>query len=65
LQLVKDTFYAWREDKALRLGAALSFYSLFSLPLLLIIVIAVAGLIFREEAVRGRILSQFQSMIGE
>ncbi|MGD1074984.1 MAG: YihY/virulence factor BrkB family protein [Thermodesulfovibrionales bacterium] len=63
LQLLEDTFSAWKEDNALRLGAAVSFYTVLSLPPLLIIVIAVGGLAFGEEAVRQRLVSQFQSML--
>lgn len=64
LRLLKDTFSAWKKDNALRLGAALSFYTVCSLPPLLIIVIAIAGLALGEEAVRSQIISKFQTMIG-
>ena len=40
----------WNRDKAPRLGAALAYYTLFSLAPLLIIAIAVAGFVFGEEA---------------
>lgn len=45
------------------LGAALSYYTVFSLPPLLLIVIAVAGLLFGGEAASGRIVKEFQGFI--
>jgi membrane protein len=45
-------------------SAALAFYTLFSLAPLLIVVIAVAGLVFGEDAVRGQIVSQFAGLMG-
>src|SRR5690349_14152277 len=44
--LVKQTFRDWTDDKAPRLGAALAYYSIFSLAPLLVICLAVAGLFF-------------------
>jgi len=42
--ILKEAGYAWQEDKAPRLGAALAFYTMFSLAPLVLIAIAVAGL---------------------
>lgn len=64
-QLVKDTASEWLEDKAPRLGAALAYYTIFSLAPLLVIVIAIAGLVFGREAVQGHIAQQLQNLIGE
>ena len=47
------------------MGAALSYYTLFSLAPLLIIVIAVAGAVFGQEAARGEIVSQLRALMGE
>ncbi|MBI3942837.1 MAG: YihY/virulence factor BrkB family protein [Chloroflexi bacterium] len=63
--LLKDTFNAWNEDKAPRLAAALAYYTIFSMAPLLIIVIAIAGLVFGEAAVRGQIVGQIQGLVGE
>ncbi len=49
-QILKDTYSEWSEDKAPRLAAALAYYAMFALAPLLIIVIAIAGLVFGEEA---------------
>lgn len=63
--LVKETFAEWSEDKASRLAAALSYYTLFSLAPLLVIVIAIASLFLDAEAARGAINNQIDGMIGE
>src|SRR5205823_1600566 len=62
--LLKDTFTEWGEDRASRLGAAVAFYTVFSLTPLLVVVIAVAGFVFGEKAVRGEIVGQIQGLIG-
>jgi membrane protein len=54
----------WIADKAAKLGASLSFYTIFSLAPLLIIAISVAGLIFGEEAARGEIVGQIKGLVG-
>jgi len=63
--LLKDTAANWSKHKAARLGAALSYYSIFSLGPLLVIAVAVAGLTFREEAVRGEVSAQLQALLGD
>lgn len=63
-KLLKATFDAWMEDNALRLSAALAYYSIFSIAPLLVIAISVAGLVLGEEAVRGELGQQLQSYIG-
>lgn len=62
--LVKDTAVSWYEHEPLQSGAAISFYTIFSLPGLLVIVIAIAGLIFGEEAVTAKISSEVGTLIG-
>lgn len=64
-RLVRATFGKWSGDKALRLGAALSYYAVFSLPPLLVIVAGVAGMAFGEEAAQGRLVEQFRGLMGE
>ena len=49
--LLKDSWNAWSTDKAPRLGADLVYYTTFSLALLLVIIIAIAALVFGQEAV--------------
>ncbi len=64
-ELVRDTGAAWVEDYAASMGAALSYYTLFSLAPLLIIVISVAGMVFGAEAAQGEIFSQLRGMLGD
>lgn len=55
----------WFRHRGARLGAALAYYSVFSLGPLLLIVTSVAGLLFGQDAVRGALTGQFRSMLGE
>ena len=65
LPLIKNTFKAWLDDYAPSMGAALAYYTVFSIAPLLLIVIAVAGLVFGADAVRGEIVGQLASMMGK
>ena len=62
--LVKGAATAWVADYAPSMGAALSYYSIFSLAPLLLIVISIAGLVFGQEAVRGEVFVQLQDLLG-
>ncbi len=64
LLLAKNTIKEWQEDKALRLGAALSYYTIFSLTPLLIIVIAIAGIVFGNDVARDRIMAELNTLLG-
>jgi len=63
-QLVKQAAEAWIDDYAPSMGAALAYYTAFSLAPLLLIVIAIAGLVFGAEAARGEIFGQLTSLMG-
>lgn len=63
--LIDRSVNAWLDDYAPSMGAAIAFYTLFSLAPLLIIAIALAGLFFGEEAARGEIVAQIRDLIGE
>ena len=62
--LVGQVWKAWRADYAASMGAALAYYTLFSLAPLLLIVISVAGLVFGEAAARGEIQAQLDTLMG-
>lgn len=62
--LITQTYAEWTKDNVPRLGAALAYYTVFSLAPLLIIVIAIAGLAFGQEAAQGRIVGQIQGLVG-
>ncbi len=63
--LFKESILAWRKDYAPSMGAALSYYTIFSIAPLLVIVIAVAGLVFGAEAASGAIFEQLRGMVGD
>ena len=62
--LFRDTFRGWSEDKALRLSAALAYYSVFSIAPLLVITIAIAGLVLDDEAATGQIYDAMKGYVG-
>src|SRR5438067_1978827 len=64
LGLLKDAASSWSEDYAPSMGAALSYYTMFSIAPLLLIVIGIAGLVFGAEAARGEIFGQLAGLIG-
>jgi membrane protein len=63
--LTKQTMRSWLEDYAPSMGAALAYYTLFSLAPLLLIVISVAGMVFGEDAARGEIALQLRALMGD
>jgi membrane protein len=62
--LFRAAFNEWLEDKAPRLGAALAYYTIFSISPLLVIVIAIAGLVLGQEAVQGQVVGTIQGLVG-
>ena len=62
--LLRQSVLAWVDDDAASKGAALAYYTLFSLAPLLLIVISVAGLVFGADAARGEIFGQLQGLLG-
>ena len=63
--LLKRAAGDWFDDQAPTLGAALAFYTVFSLAPLLIITVSIAGLVFGREAAQGQIFDQLRSLVGE
>ncbi len=64
VDLLKATAVNWVQDYAQSMGAALAFYTIFSIAPLLLIVISIAGMVFGEEAARGEIFDQLDGMLG-
>ena len=62
--LFKQAALAWIKDGASSMGAALAFYSAFSLAPLLLIVMAVAGLVYGADTARKAVVKQFAELIG-
>ena len=63
--LVQESIEAWMEDYAPSMGAALSYYTLFSIAPLLLIVVGLAGLVFGPDAARGEIFGQLRELMGD
>lgn len=63
--LVRQTINAWVDDYAPSMGAAIAFYTVFSIAPLLLIIIAVAGWVFGTEAAHGEILAQLEGLLGQ
>ncbi|MGE0758905.1 MAG: YihY/virulence factor BrkB family protein [Pirellulaceae bacterium] len=62
--LAKEAVTKWWADNTFQLGAALAYYSVFSLAPILIIAVAVASLAFGEEAARGHIANEIRATVG-
>jgi membrane protein len=62
--IFKESFNGFINDNALKLSAALSYYTIFSLPPLLIIIISLSGVFFGVEAVNGEIFGQINGLVG-
>ena len=62
--VIKAAVSGWVDDYAQSMGAALAYYTMFSIAPLLLIVISIAGRVFGDEAARGEIFSQLEGMLG-
>lgn len=62
--LLKAAAVEWSHDRAPRLGAALAYYTTFSMVPLLIVIIGIIGLVFGEEAAQSAIMAQISNLIG-
>jgi membrane protein len=63
-EILRETFAEWSKDNAMVLGAALAFYTLFSLAPLLIILTVIAGYFLGQEAVQADILARLSEYVG-
>ena len=63
--LAKDAGLQWVAHKDARMGAALSYYSVFSIGPLILIAVAIAGLVFGREAVQGEVTNSLTGLLGE
>jgi membrane protein len=64
VRLLRASAREWSNDNAPRLGASLSYYTIFSLAPVLLLVIAVAGLVLGPEAAQGKIVEQLSGLLG-
>lgn len=63
--VLKETVNRWLEDKVPRLGAALAYYTIFSIVPLLVIIIAMVGLFFGQDVAQSYILDQMATLVGQ
>jgi len=62
--ILKKTFNGFIEDRALKLSAALSYYTIFSLAPLLLLMISLAGVFFGRDAIQGHVFGEINGLIG-
>jgi membrane protein len=63
--MVQHSVWAWIDDYAPSMGAALAYYTMFSVAPLLVIVIAMAGIMFGNDAAQGHVLAELRGLMGE
>src|SRR5262245_2443239 len=63
--VLRQTGEDWWDGKAPRLGAALAFYTMLSLAPLLVVVTAIAGAVFGEQAAQGKLVEEMKGLVGE
>jgi membrane protein len=63
--LITQSYKEWQEDNASRLAAALSYYTIFSLPPLLVISLAIVGRFYDRQAAQEQILAQAGGLVGQ
>ena len=64
-KLLKTSATSWMAHKDARLGAALAYYSIFSLGPITIIAMAVAGLFFGRDVVQGEVSNAMKGLLGD
>jgi membrane protein len=62
---LQETANRWLQHKDARLGAALAYYSIFSLGPLIVIAIAIAGFVFGADAVQAQVVGALQGLLGD
>ena len=63
-KLLRNAAIAFNDDNAFKLSASLSYYTVFALGPLLIIIISLAGIFFGKDAVQGQLYSQIKDLTG-
>lgn len=62
--VLKNTFLSFLNDRGLKLSASLSYYTIFSLAPLLLLMISLAGFFFGREAIQGQVFNEINGLIG-
>lgn len=63
-RILKDTFQSFLDDRGLKYSASLSYYTVFSLAPLLLLMISLASLFFGREAIQGQVFGEINGLIG-
>src|SRR3954452_3299275 len=63
-EIGRDTIFAYIADEALTRGAAIAFYTVTSLSPVLLIIVAIAGIVFGQQAAQGAIVEQLSGLMG-
>lgn len=63
-KILKDTFIGFSDDKGLKLSASLSYYTIFSLGPLLLLLISLVGFFLGKEAIQGQLFSEINGLVG-
>src|SRR5690606_14427584 len=63
--ILKKTFSGFMEDKAMKLSASLSYYTVFSLGPVLVVIFSVVSLVFGKAAIEGKVYIQIKDLVGE
>lgn len=63
-RILKDTFNSFLDDRALKFSASLSYYTIFSMAPLLLLMISLAGVFFGREAIQGQVFGEINGLIG-
>ena len=64
IEIVGETFREWSEDKASRLSAALAYYTVFSIPPLMVVAIGIASLFTDRATIEEQVVNQAASLMG-
>lgn len=64
-ELIKSTYHEWSEDKASRLAAALAYYTVFSIPPLMVVAIGIASLFTDRQVVEQQVVNQSAALMGQ
>src|SRR5262245_29647172 len=64
-ELARDSFNEWQQDNAPRLAAALTYYTIFAMAPMLVIIVAVAGLVLGQNAAQGQLYLEAQKYVGD
>ena len=63
--IIKETYTKWMDNDPFQLSAAVSYYAIFSFPALIIIVIQTASIFYSRSEVKGRIMEEITSILGQ